>query len=85
VMTVQEALEWAEEDAAGVLTPQQRYKRCLAAEVRRLQGMITHCENCGGDWVDNGLQSRCYCCEVKRLQERIAMYEANRDSPFKEE
>ena len=33
----------------------------LEAKIERLQSKIKHCENCGGSWVDDGINSGCYC------------------------
>ena len=46
----------------------------LIAVVEQLQkraSTITHCENCGGDWVDNGLQTDCFCKRVAELEEML--------------
>ena len=47
----------------------------LAAEVERLRRgphpAITHCDNCGCDWLDNGLNHvGCPYCELRRETER---------------
>ena len=55
----------------------------LAAEVERLRRgahpAITHCDNCGCDWLDNGLNPvGCPYCELRRETER--RWEGNRRS-----
>lgn len=31
------------------------------AEAKRRLSQITHCDNCGGSWVDDGINKGCYC------------------------
>jgi len=45
--------------------------------------MVTHCDNCGSDWVDNGINSGCSCkriaeldAENAKLREHVAALEA---------
>lgn len=36
---------------------------------------ITHCERCGGDWVDNGLSDGCACEQIAELKARVKLLE----------
>ena len=40
---------------------------------KELSQRIKHCDRCGGDWVDNGLQGECHCTknseQIKLLEE----------------
>ena len=38
-------------------------------EIKDLKAMVKHCEDCGGSWVDYGLQDACYCTKIKKLVE----------------
>ena len=41
------------------------------AEITALQARITHCDNCGGSWYDDGLTGRCLICRIKELTEAL--------------
>ena len=41
----------------------------VVARLEKRASTITHCENCGGDWVDNGLQVECFCKRIAELEE----------------
>jgi hypothetical protein len=62
-----------------------REKRCFCSEPfvnwqrvpyaqreRALAEMTQHCEICGGDWVDNGLQAGCACVKIQEQAKEIA-------------
>jgi len=38
------------------------------AEVERLRASHIHCDHCGGSWLDDGINPRCRCQEIKRLR-----------------
>jgi hypothetical protein len=42
------------------------------AEIERLRAQHRHCEHCGGSWLDDGINSGCYCLEIGRLQAALA-------------
>jgi len=48
-----------------------------AAEVERLRAIarkVTHCDNCGGQWYDDGNNASHYCAEIARLREELATW-----------
>ncbi len=43
--------------------------RALVAKLQKAAGgVITHCDNCGGSWVDDGLNAGCTCVKIGELQ-----------------
>ena len=40
----------------------------MAAEIERLRSQHRHCDHCGGTWLDDGINSGCYCREIERLR-----------------
>ena len=42
-------------------------QRAEVARLRIMAAKITHCDHCGSDWVDNGINTGCSCREVARL------------------
>ena len=74
----------------SIKSAERRGKRIVELEaenkqLKRLVNQITHCEDCGSDWVDNGLNSGCRCLTIKDLRvtaqaakELVDAIEANR-------
>ncbi len=40
----------------------------VLADRDRLRAMITHCDRCGGSWVDDGINAGCHCCKILELR-----------------
>jgi len=65
------AAEKEAERLEGLVDAQQKTVDQVGSENLQLEkrvASITHCENCGGDWVDNGLQGECFCKRVAELE-----------------
>ena len=45
--------------------------RELCDEVERLSRQRIFCEHCGGQWLDDGINSGCACREIQRLRADI--------------
>lgn len=43
----------------------------LREDVDNLRAMHVHCDNCGGSWLDDGINSGCHCMTIKLLREAI--------------
>ena len=48
----------------------------IAAAITALRGKIIHCERCGGDWADTGLNSGCMCAERDALRAELSTIKA---------
>ena len=44
----------------------------LKARIAELETMIKHCDNCGGSWVDDGINSQCGCYRRLELEAALA-------------
>jgi len=40
----------------------------LQNKITEIQSTHIHCSNCGGTWLDDGVNSGCYCKRVKELE-----------------
>lgn len=49
----------------------RKWLRESTAKIEQLQSTIKHCENCGGSWVDDGVNSECHCEELKLLRKQL--------------
>lgn len=50
----------------------RKWLRKSNAKIGQLQSTIKHCNNCGGSWVDDGINSGCHCEELKQLRAIVA-------------
>lgn len=48
----------------------------LVAEIKRLRGMMIHCDDCGGTWLDDGINTGCHCTKIKRLRGDLSVASA---------
>ena len=52
----------------GCTPRMRRWVLGMEAEVERLRASHIHCDHCGGSWLDDGINPRCRCQEIKRLR-----------------
>jgi len=50
------------------------------AELAGVRARHIHCENCGGSWLDDGLNGGCQCLLIKELREAIEHKNTDLDS-----
>jgi hypothetical protein len=48
--------------------------------MRTMTKHITHCENCGGSWYDDGLTSECPCKTIKSLRNKLENFQEKADA-----
>jgi uncharacterized small protein (DUF1192 family) len=46
-------------------------------EARAAVQQIKHCDNCGGSWVDDGINSGCSCDRIAALEAELATLECD--------